>query len=298
MMMMSKFVSAIQTSLAPSLYGVLRTPDYDQNIRDFSKPDNLARRAARPRDENHARDSCGLVQLLLRAGWNDPSLFPISLTLTQSRLRWAGFNFNVEERDTEGQTYEILAICRTLALARGCDRGEANRPVHDPEQDSRTRVVRRHPLDQRASRGFPIGQYALAGLRPSLRTDKKVSVWRVVMLNVRRLLNDSIAAPRDDETNYKVARDVVAVVDEVQQIDLAMIHIHEKFEEDADERADYQDLEKRRLNRLEFLAETRSQSRRDIVAKARLLLSSQLISDYEMHCAVANSLARDVLDPE
>jgi hypothetical protein len=77
-----------------------------------------------------------------------------------------------------------------------------------------------------------------------------------------------------------------------------MIHIHEKFEDDADERADYQDLGKRRLNRLEFLAETPSQSRRDIVAKARLLLSSQLISDYEMHCAVANSLARDVLDPE
>jgi hypothetical protein len=112
-------------------------------------------------------------------------------------------------------------------------------------------------------------------------------------------MKDSIAAPRDDdEANYKVARDVVAVVDEVQRIDLAMIRIHEKFEEDADERADYQDLEKRRLNRLEFLAETRSQSRRDIVAKARLLLSSQLISDYEMHCAVANSLARDVLDPE
>jgi len=41
-----------------------------------------------------------------------------SLTLTQSRLRWAGFNFNVEEWDAEGQTYEILAICRTLALAR------------------------------------------------------------------------------------------------------------------------------------------------------------------------------------
>jgi hypothetical protein len=137
------------------------------------------------------------------------------------------------------------------------------------------------------------------------------------MLNVSRLMKGSFGAPRtgreevtitdaviaenltdDDKTNYKAARDVVAVVHEVQQIDLAMIHIHEKFEEDADERADYQDLEKRRLSRLEFLAETPSQSRRDMVAKARLLLSSQLISDYEMHCAVANSLARDVLDPE
>jgi hypothetical protein len=26
-----------------------------------------------------------------------------------------GFNFNVEEWDTKGQTYETLAICRTLA---------------------------------------------------------------------------------------------------------------------------------------------------------------------------------------
>jgi hypothetical protein len=95
----------------------------------------------------------------------------------------------------------------------------------------------------------------------------------------------------DDKTNSKAASDVVAVV--LQQIDLAMIHILEKFEDDADERADYQELEKLRLSQLEFLARTRSQSRRDMVAKA---LSSQLISDYEMHCAVANSLARDVLD--
>jgi len=29
-----------------------------------------------------------------------------------------GFNFNVEEWDAEGQAYETLAICRTLALAR------------------------------------------------------------------------------------------------------------------------------------------------------------------------------------
>jgi hypothetical protein len=128
------------------------------------------------------------------------------------------------------------------------------------------------------------------------------------MLNASRLIKGPIAALRtgredvtltdDDWTNYEAGRDVVAVVHEVQQIDLAMSRIHEKFEDDADERADYQDLEKRRLSRLEFLAETPSQSRRDMVAKARLLLSSQLISDYEMHCAVANSLARDVLDPE
>jgi hypothetical protein len=135
------------------------------------------------------------------------------------------------------------------------------------------------------------------------------------MLNVSRLMKGSIASPRtareevaimgdvitenlrdDDKTNSEAAGDVVAAVAKVQQIDLAMIHIHEKFEYDADKRADYEDLEERRLSLLEFLAETRSQSRPDMVAKARLLLSSQLISDYEMHCAVANSLARDVLD--
>jgi hypothetical protein len=29
-----------------------------------------------------------------------------------------GFNFNVEEWDASGQTYETLAICRTLGCAR------------------------------------------------------------------------------------------------------------------------------------------------------------------------------------
>jgi hypothetical protein len=29
-----------------------------------------------------------------------------------------GFNFNVEEWDAKGQSYETLAICRTLAQAR------------------------------------------------------------------------------------------------------------------------------------------------------------------------------------
>lgn len=35
-----------------------------------------------------------------------------------------GFNFNVEEWDERGESYETLAICRTLALAQavqGCD---------------------------------------------------------------------------------------------------------------------------------------------------------------------------------
>jgi hypothetical protein len=29
----------------------------------------------------------------------------------------SGFNFNVEEWDAKGETYETLAICRSLALA-------------------------------------------------------------------------------------------------------------------------------------------------------------------------------------
>jgi hypothetical protein len=50
-----------------------------------------------------------------------------------------GFNFNVEEWDAEGQDYETLAICRTLALAapRSRLRSRRSRPVHDPpEQDT------------------------------------------------------------------------------------------------------------------------------------------------------------------
>jgi hypothetical protein len=47
-----------------------------------------------------------------------------------------GFNFNVEEWDATGQTYETLAICRTLALARAAFAAavaeKPARPVHDP----------------------------------------------------------------------------------------------------------------------------------------------------------------------
>jgi hypothetical protein len=37
-----------------------------------------------------------------------------------------GFNFNVEEWDASAQTYETLAICRTLGLARAafCPSGQ------------------------------------------------------------------------------------------------------------------------------------------------------------------------------
>ena len=57
-----------------------------------------------------------------------------------------GFNFNVEEWDAKGITYETLAICRTLALARA-----AFKVAIAEKRDgrfmirSRTRVVQRHP---------------------------------------------------------------------------------------------------------------------------------------------------------
>jgi hypothetical protein len=57
-----------------------------------------------------------------------------------------GFNFNVEEWDAKGQTYETLAICRTLALARAAFKiASEEKPVGRFMIRSRTRVVKRHP---------------------------------------------------------------------------------------------------------------------------------------------------------
>jgi hypothetical protein len=55
-----------------------------------------------------------------------------------------GFNLNVEEWDAEGQHYETLAICRTLALARAAlaaavEEKPAGRFM------IRHRIVQRHP---------------------------------------------------------------------------------------------------------------------------------------------------------
>ena len=36
--------------------------------------------------------------------------------MTQEDHWLAGFNFNIEEWDAKGQTYDTLAICRTLAV--------------------------------------------------------------------------------------------------------------------------------------------------------------------------------------
>jgi hypothetical protein len=57
-----------------------------------------------------------------------------------------GFNFNVEEWDAKGQTYETLAICRTLALARAAfEVAIAKKPAGQFMIRSRTRVVKQHP---------------------------------------------------------------------------------------------------------------------------------------------------------
>jgi hypothetical protein len=53
-----------------------------------------------------------------------------------------GFNFNVEEWDAKGQTYETLAVCRSLARAAfAVDEKPAGRFTIR----RRTRVVKRHP---------------------------------------------------------------------------------------------------------------------------------------------------------
>jgi len=56
------------------------------------------------------------------------------------------FNYNVEEWDAEGQHYETLAICRSLALARAAFKEAiAEKPSGRFMIRSRTRVVKRHP---------------------------------------------------------------------------------------------------------------------------------------------------------
>ena len=57
-----------------------------------------------------------------------------------------GFNFNVEEWDTEGLHYETLAICRSLTTARAAIAiAIAEKPAGRFMIRSRTRVVKRHP---------------------------------------------------------------------------------------------------------------------------------------------------------
>jgi hypothetical protein len=57
-----------------------------------------------------------------------------------------GFNFNVEEWDAKGQTYETLAICRALGLARAAfGAAIAGKPAGRFMIRNRTRVVKRHP---------------------------------------------------------------------------------------------------------------------------------------------------------
>lgn len=58
----------------------------------------------------------------------------------------AGFNFNVEEWSATGLTYERLAICRTIAMARAVfEVVVAEKPAGRFTIRSRTRVEQRHP---------------------------------------------------------------------------------------------------------------------------------------------------------
>jgi len=69
------------------------------------------------------------------------------MALSPPQDHWlAGFNFNVEEWDAKGQSYETLAICRSLGLARAAFKvAIAETPAGRFMIRSRTRVVKRHP---------------------------------------------------------------------------------------------------------------------------------------------------------
>jgi hypothetical protein len=57
-----------------------------------------------------------------------------------------GFNFSVEEWSATGLTYETVAICHTLALARAAfNVAIAEKPGARFMIRSRTQVVQRHP---------------------------------------------------------------------------------------------------------------------------------------------------------
>jgi hypothetical protein len=61
-----------------------------------------------------------------------------------------GFNFNVEEWSATGLTYETLAICRTLELARAVFAvAVEEKPASRFMIRSRTRVVKWHPEGDR-----------------------------------------------------------------------------------------------------------------------------------------------------
>jgi hypothetical protein len=63
------------------------------------------------------------------------------------RNHWLpGFNFNVEEWSATAQTYETLAICRSLELARAAFAvAVAENPAARFMIRNRIRVVKRHP---------------------------------------------------------------------------------------------------------------------------------------------------------
>jgi hypothetical protein len=57
-----------------------------------------------------------------------------------------GFNFKVEEWSATGLAYETLAVCRTLAMARGALKAAIEeKPAGRFMIRNRTQVVNRHP---------------------------------------------------------------------------------------------------------------------------------------------------------
>jgi hypothetical protein len=66
--------------------------------------------------------------------------------MDQEDYRQPEFNFNVEEWDAKGQTYDTLATCCTIELARVVFAAAiAKKPTGRFMIRSRTQVVERHP---------------------------------------------------------------------------------------------------------------------------------------------------------
>jgi len=67
-----------------------------------------------------------------------------AVTLSAPPDHWLpGFNFNVEEWDAKADTYETLAICRSLALARAASVAIKEKPAGRFMIRHRIRIVQR-----------------------------------------------------------------------------------------------------------------------------------------------------------
>jgi hypothetical protein len=77
-------------------------------------------------------------------------------------------------------------------------------------------------------------------------------------------------------------------------IDSALSNLHKQFEDDADEREDYRELEERRDRTIETLITVPASSMVGIQAKASALRLKVMIEDWERHGEIAVSLAEDL----